>query len=204
MLAPLGRGGTGSCSKFLKYWLYPIRSAPCCYLSVLPELCKSCPSQLVPLLFFCLFLSALLGVSSEGWKGGDNTHELYTSYAQTSLLSLEPYSTKRTAQHILKEDEEITNKHGSWGNRALNVYAGTVCTGTTLTHKYFCSASWEPLFPSVRDEIISTWKHVKVMSISSQQQNIREDLSKHTKLYHESLSQHLVSFFWVLYYNMQK
>lgn len=73
-------------------------------------------------LFFCPFFSC--PVSSEGWKGGDNTHELYTSSLQTSLFPLKPYSTKRTAQHTFKEGEEITNKHGSWGNRALNVHTG--------------------------------------------------------------------------------
>lgn len=65
--------------------------------------------------------------------------------------------------------------------------------GLTLTHKYLCCATWEPLFPSVRDEIISTWRHVKVMLISSQQQNMREGISKHIRLYHESLPKHFVS-----------
>lgn len=154
--------------------------SPMLLLKCLPGavLLLSCSAG-VTSLFFCPFFSC--PVSSEGWKGGDNTHELYASSLQTSLFPLKPYSTKRTAQHTFKEGEEITNME------AEGIEPWMFILGLTLTHKYICSASWKPLFPSVRDEIISTWRYAKVMSISSQQQNFREDLSKPTRPYHENL-----------------
>lgn len=157
-------------------------------------------------LFFCplFFFFGLPGVSSEGWKGRDNTHELYISSSQSSLLPLEPYSTKRTAQHTLKEGEEITNMEAEGTEPWMFILVQSVL-GPTFPHKYLCSA-WEALFASVRDEIISTWRHIKVMLISwySATEYEGQSFQTYKAVPWESTPVFALIFFVFFYYNMQK
>ena len=166
MLAQLGWASTENCSQFPNQQLYPVcRTAQ--PHAVTEASCRRCVTPvLLSWCHFSIFLPWMIWYLL--WRVKGRTQHSWTPYLSSANPTLSPraYSTKRTAQHILREGEEVTNKHGSWGNRALNDHTSTVYR--LCGHPTPVNISWEPLFPSVRDQIISTWRHVKVMSISPQ------------------------------------
>lgn len=131
-------------------------------------------------LFFCPFFPALSPLKGE-------REETTLMSSMPHLFRPHSFPWSLIAQKGLHSTLLKKVKRSQTNMEAEGIEPWMFILGLTLTHKYICSASWKPLFPSVRDEIISTWRYAKVMSISSQQQNFREDLSKPTRPYHENL-----------------
>lgn len=159
MLALLGWGGTGDCSKFLaiSHLLSPMLLLKCHAGAVLVLSCSAGATSLFFYPFFFCPAWCLL------WRVKGRRQHPWALHLISSNLTPSPGALqhkKNVTAYTLRRSQ--TNMEAEGTEPWMFILVQSVL-GLTFTHEYLCSASWEPLFASVRDETISSWRHVKVM-----------------------------------------